>query len=97
MVDLLESLSDAVWIGMTAGSMVTTPRIGREFVGWKSPGNSDSTLGLVDFSIFPHLDHPDIPTNTMDAAERWAARLDGPAFAIDDETAITVVDVLCDV
>ena len=90
--DMLGSLSDTVWIGMSAGSMVTTPRIGREFVGWKAPDGSDSTLGLVDFSIFPHLNHPDIPTNTMEAAERWAARLDGPAFAIDDETAITVVD-----
>ena len=90
--DQLASLPDTVWFGMSAGSMVVAPRIGREFVGWKAPDDSDTTLGLVDFSIFPHLDHPDLPTNTMDAAERWAARLDGPAYAIDDETAITVVD-----
>jgi dipeptidase E len=92
LTDMLASLSDTVWVGMSAGSMVMAPRIGREFVGWQAPGGSDSTLGLVDFSIFPHLDHPDIPTNTMDAARRWAALLGGPAFAIDDETAITVVD-----
>jgi dipeptidase E len=97
LTDILESLSDTVWIGMSAGSMVMTPRIGREFVGWRAPEGSDSALGLVDFSIFPHLDHPDIPTNTMDAAERWAARLGCPAFAIDDETAITVVDGTVDV
>jgi dipeptidase E len=28
----------------------------------------------------------------MAAAERWAAGLSGPAYAIDDETAIKVVD-----
>src|SRR4051794_7976747 len=48
--------------------------------------------GLVEFSIVPHVENPDLPTNTMAAAERWAAGLSGPAFAIDDETAIKVVD-----
>ena len=51
-----------------------------------------STLGVVDFSIFPHVDHPDLPENTMAEAERWAAGLGGPAYAIDDDTAIQVVD-----
>ena len=52
----------------------------------------DRTLGVVDFSIFPHLDNPDLPWNTMATAEQWAAGLSGPAYAIDDETAIKVVD-----
>jgi hypothetical protein len=47
---------------------------------------------LVDFSIFPHVDHPALPDNTMAAAERWAAGIPGPAYAIDDQTAIKVVD-----
>jgi dipeptidase E len=47
---------------------------------------------LVDFSIFPHLDNPELPENTMTHAERWAASLQGPAYAIDDETAIKVTD-----
>ena len=47
---------------------------------------------MVDFSIFPHVENPDLPTNTMAAAELWAAGLSGPAYAIDDETAIKVVD-----
>jgi dipeptidase E len=61
-------------------------------VEWNPPGGSDETLGLVDFSIFPHLDHPDMPGNTLADAERWAAGIAGPAYAIDDETAIQVVD-----
>jgi dipeptidase E len=50
----------------------------------------DRTLGLVDFSIFPHLDYPGFAENTMACAERWAARIGGPAYAIDDQTAIKV-------
>ena len=68
-----------------------TPRIGADFVEWPSAPD-DRTLGLVDFSIFPHLENPDLPWNTMAQAERWAADLSGPAYAIDDETAIKVVD-----
>ena len=83
---------DILYIGLSAGSMVMTPRIGEDFVGWESPAGGDETLGLVDFSIFPHLDHPDLPHNTMIHAERWAACIPGPAYAIDDETAIQVVD-----
>jgi len=91
LAELLPSLS-AVWVGLSAGSMVMTPRIGEEFVHWTPPSGGDETLGVVDFSIFPHLDNPDLPDNTMATAEKWAAKLDGPAYAIDDQTAITVVD-----
>ena len=66
-----------------------TPRIGVDFVEWPSAPD-DRTLGVVDFAIFPHLDA--FPTNTMDAAERWAADLGIPAYAIDEQTAIAVVD-----
>jgi dipeptidase E len=90
LADLFPSLRDAVWVGVSAGSMVMTPRVGPDFVHWQSPAG-DETLGVVDFSIFPHLDHPDLPQNTMADAERWAAALSNPAYAIDDETAIRVV------
>ena len=73
------------------------PRIGADFVGWKPPTGDDSTLGIVDFSIFPHLDHELLPENTMADAERWAAEIPGPAYAIDDETAIRVTDGIIDV
>jgi len=91
LADLLPSLS-AVYVGLSAGSMVMTPRIGEDFVIWKPPTGDDEALGMVDFSIFPHLDHPDLPDNTMANAENWAAGIGGPAYAIDDETAIKVTD-----
>ena len=97
LADLLPSLDETVWVGFSAGSMVMTPRISEDFVGWKPPTGGDSTLGIVDFSIFPHLDHELLPENTMADAERWAAEIQGPAYAIDDETAIRVTDGTVDV
>ncbi|MFI2364022.1 Type 1 glutamine amidotransferase-like domain-containing protein [Promicromonospora sp. NPDC019610] len=92
LADLLPSLTDTVYVGMSAGSMVMTPRIGQYFVEWTPPAGGDATLGVVDFSIFPHVDHPMLPDNTMAATERWAADIDGPAYAIDDDTAVVVAD-----
>ena len=89
LVDLLPSLPETVWVGVSAGSMVMTPRIGDAFVEWPSAPD-DRTLGIVDFSIFPHLFLWE--THTIEAAERWAADIAGPAYAIDDQTAIKVVD-----
>jgi len=91
LADLLPELEDTVWVGVSAGSMVMTPRIGREFADWM-PEGSDETLGVVDFSIFPHLDYPGWTSNSLAAARRWAMTIPGPAYAIDEQTAITVVD-----
>ena len=98
LADLLPSLPDMVWVGLSAGSMVMTPRVGDAFVETKPPITGDDlALGVVDFSIFPHLDYPDFPENTMACAEKWAAGLGNPAYAIDDETAIMVADGSVDV
>ena len=91
LAEILPSLRDLVWVGLSAGSMVMGPRVGKEFIGWKPPGGVDAGLGFVGFSIFPHLDHPMCPENTLANAEKWAAGLAGPGYAIDDETAIRVV------
>jgi dipeptidase E len=97
LADLLPSLRETVWVGLSAGSMVMTPRIGEDFVGWKPPAGGDETLGIVDFSIFPHLDNPELPENTLPNAERWAAGIGGPAYAIDDQTAFKVVDGIVEI
>jgi dipeptidase E len=97
LLDLLPSLTDTVWMGVSGGSMVTAPNVGHEFIGWPPPAGTDEALGLVDFAIFPHLDHPNLPENTMADAEVWAAALPVPGYAIDDETAIRMVDGQVDV
>ena len=90
LAELVPELSDTVWVGVSAGSMVMTPRVGPEFLDWQ-PDGVDDTLGLVDFSIFPHLDYPGWTENTIDAARRWAEGIPGRSYAIDDQTAIAVL------
>jgi dipeptidase E len=89
--ELLPSMN-AVYVGLSGGSMVLTPRIGDEFMEWTPPTGHDETLGIVDFSIFPHVDHPEMPENSMAEAEKWAATLGNPSYALDDQSAIKVVD-----
>ena len=89
LADMLPELTDTVWVGLSGGSMVMTPRIGDYFVEWPAAPD-DHTLGVVDFSIFPHLEA--FPTNSLAHAERWAADIGVPAYAIDEQTAIMVVD-----
>jgi dipeptidase E len=96
LADLLPSLR-AVYVGLSAGSMVMAPNIGEDFVRWKPPAGGDETLGMVGFSIFPHLDHEMLPDNSMADAEKWAAGMPVPAYAIDDQTAIKVVDDIVEV
>ena len=92
LADLLPTLSDKVWVGLSGGSMAMTPRIGSDFVEWKPPAGGDAALGIVPFSIFPHVGNAYCPWNTMANAERWAAKVEIPAYATDDQTAIQVVD-----
>src|SRR6266568_1381298 len=93
LADLLPELPrETVYVGLSAGSMVMAKSIGEDFVGWKPPTGGDRTLGLVDFAMFPHLDHPSMPENSMADAEKWAAGMPVPAYLIDDQTAIQVVD-----
>jgi len=94
---VLPSLHGTVYMGVSAGSMIMAPSVGEDFVVWRPPSGGDRTLGLVAFSMFPHLDHPKLPENTMADAERWAKGMSQPCYAIDDDTAIRVVDDSVDV
>ncbi|MBA2396128.1 MAG: Type 1 glutamine amidotransferase-like domain-containing protein [Ktedonobacteraceae bacterium] len=92
LADLLPELPEAVYVGVSAGSMVMAPNVGEDFVGWKPPTGGDRTLGLVDFAMFPHLDNEKMPDNSLANAEKWAAGMPVPAYLIDDQTAIVVRD-----
>ena len=97
LADLLPSLTDTVWVGLSAGSMVMTPEVGDDFIQWRPPSGDDRTLGLVDFSICPHLAPDGMPGNSMAEAEAWTASISSPAYAMNDQTAITVVNGVVDV
>ena len=92
LADLLPSLSKTVYVGLSGGSVVMAPSLWKDFVHWQPPTGGEPTLGLVDFEMFPHLGHPSLPEHSMPHAEKWAAGLRVPGYAMDDETAIQVVD-----
>jgi dipeptidase E len=57
LADVLPALDKTVWAGLSAGSTVMTPVVGEDFLASKpSITGEDITPGVVDFSIFPHLD-----------------------------------------
>jgi len=53
--------------------------------------------GLVDFGVIPHLEHPHHLDASLANAEQWAARIPAPTYAIDDDSAVRVVDGTIDV
>ena len=77
-----------VYVGVSAGSLVIGPNVGEQFVYGNPLTGGDRALGMVDFSIFPHVDHEDMPDDSMANAEEWAAGISGAGYAIDDQTAI---------
>ena len=95
LAELLPSL-DLVYVGLSAGSLVMSPAVADVFASWTKAAGGEG-LGFVDFEIFPHLDNPELPDNTTADAERWATGLTRPGYAIDDQTAIKVVDGVVEV
>jgi dipeptidase E len=94
LADSLPSLRrETVYVGTSGGAMVATPDFGGATYDDSDPlTGSDRALGLVDFSLFPHLEREDMPDTSLANIEQWAAGLSVPAYAIDDQTAIKVVD-----
>ena len=101
LADLLPSLSDTVYVGVSAGSIVLTPyncdaEFNLNFVPEGSDMGEDAGagLGLVDFVLRVHLDRAGegFEDSTTAEVEKWAAGIPAPTYAIDDETAIKVTD-----
>jgi dipeptidase E len=92
LADLLPSLRETVYIGVSAGSMVTAPVFGETYDDPNTPFVIEKGIGLVDFALLPHLDHADHPESTTPKVERMAAEVPVPLYGIDDQTAIQVVD-----
>ncbi|MFF5180449.1 Type 1 glutamine amidotransferase-like domain-containing protein [Micromonospora sp. NPDC000316] len=101
---LLPSLGDTVYVGVSGGSIAVTPyNCDAEFnLGFVPDGSgmaqdADRALGLVNFTLYPHLDHPDMEDTTLPNIQKWASGIPVPTYAIDDDTAIKVVDGAVDV
>jgi dipeptidase E len=99
LADLFASLTETVYVGVSAGSIVVTPyncdaEFDLQFVPDGSPMGvgADRALGLVDFTLYPHLEHPDMEDTRLANIEKWASGIPVPTYAIDDQTAIKVID-----
>ena len=92
LADLLPSLRETVYVGVSAGSMVTAPIFGETYDDPNKPFVIDKGLGLVDFALLPHVDHKDHLESSMANVERMAAEVPVPTYAIDDETALKVAN-----
>ncbi len=92
LADLLPSLRDTVYVGISAGSMVTAPTFGETYDDPDAPFVIDRGLGLVPFALLPHLDHADHPESSTTNVERMASQVPVPTYGIDDQTAIKVDD-----
>jgi dipeptidase E len=90
LADLLPSLRETVYVGVSAGSMVTAPIFGETYDDPDRPFVISTGLGLVDFALLPHLDHEDHPESSTVKVERMAAEVPAPTYGIDDQTAIKV-------
>ena len=97
LAELLPSLRKTVYVGVSAGSMVTAPIFGETYDDPNAPFVIEKGLGLVDFALLPHLDHEDHPESSTAKVERMAAKVPVPTYGIDDETAIKVVDGVAEV
>jgi dipeptidase E len=88
---LKEAIKTKVYVGGSASSILMTPSIavaGLEPGDENLPGITDLTgLGHVSFEIEPHCDPARI-----EAMKNYAGNSPNPLYAIDDETAIRVVD-----
>jgi dipeptidase E len=84
-------LQKFVYVGLSAGSMIMT-RFGTTYGNHTLPADSDKCLGIVGFAIHPHLDHEWFPQNSLANLERLAGTIPFPSYAIDDNTAIKVID-----
>lgn len=103
LAELLPQLTRTVYVGVSAGSIAVTPyNCDEEFDLQLVPAGSDmasdaAPLGLVDVTLYPHLGRADMPDAALPSIAAWAAGIPVPTYAIDDDTAITVVDGAVDV
>lgn len=96
LADLLPSLHNTVYVGLSAGSMITT-RFGTTYGHHALPAETDKSLGLFDFAIHPHLDYPAFPENSQANLEKLAATLPMRSYFLDDQTALKIVDGVVEV
>lgn len=98
---LSELLETRVYVGISAGSMVVAPKLKEKEMQrlYEEPVVDDDTnegLGFVDFLVVPHMNSPHFP-RAAKLIDEVAKDIEIPLYAIDDQTAVRVVDGKIDV
>jgi dipeptidase E len=84
-------LHQMVYVGLSAGSMIMTS-YGTTYGNHILPPETDKSLGIVDIALHPHLDYEGFPKNSFANLEKLSTTIPVPSYAIDDNTAIKVID-----
>lgn len=97
LVNLLpELLKTKVYVGLSAGSMVTSPdlalRLSQIIYGDDMEEESMDGLNYVDFYFLPHLNSPFFPNRMEEKIKEAAKTLSKKIYALDDQSALKVVD-----
>ncbi len=90
-------LNTKVYVGISAGSMVTAKNVTLSSAGilyYEETGNLEMTtgLGFVDFEIRPHLNSNEFPKVRIELLEELSTVTQSTFYAIDDDTALELVD-----
>jgi len=92
LTDLMPTLRpEMVYVGLSAGSMTMTS-YGTTYGHHNLPADTPKSLGIFNFAILPHLDYEAFPENSYENYQKRSKTIPVPSYAIDDETAIQVVD-----
>ena len=94
---LTELLETKVYVGISAGSMVTAKNVSfssASILYYEKTGNlkKHKGLGFIDFELWPHLNSSWFPKVTLNFLEKLAKDTSNTFYAIDDNTAIKVVN-----
>lgn len=94
---LPEMLKTKVYVGISAGSMITAKNISLSYAGilyYEDIGNLENSqgLGFVDFEIRPHLNSEWFPKVRVEVLDKIAKKTSNTFYAIDDNTAIKIED-----
>ena len=93
---LSDMLKTKVYVGLSAGSMITSPdlnlRLSKVIYGEDVAEDSMTGLGLVDFYFLPHLNNPHFGARIEATLKEAMKDVTRKTYVLDDYSALKVVD-----
>lgn len=94
---LPELLKTRVYVGLSAGSMVTSKDLAKEvydvvYEDDHGPAEAVPGLGYVNFYFMPHLDSQWFPKLREENIKKAISSITSKVYALDDQSALKVVD-----